>query len=159
MGREIERKFLVVGDDWRPVVEQSRRFEQGYLAITDDCAVRVRIDGEDSAILNIKNATLDVERQEYEYPVPLDDAREMLDTLCAGRVLSKVRHWVDYRGGIWEVDVFEGANRGLVLAEIELDSRDQHIQVPAWVGREVSGDPRYLNSSLAVSPFTTWGAG
>lgn len=157
MGREIERKFLVVGDDWRTVVAQSRRFEQGYLAITDDCAVRVRIDGDDSAILNIKNATLDVERQEYEYPVPLDDAREMLDTLCTGRVLSKVRHWVNYEGGTWEVDVFEGANQGLVLAEIELDSRDQHIHIPGWVGREVSGEPEYLNSSLAVSPFTTWG--
>lgn len=155
MGREIERKYLVVGDDWRASVVRHRRFEQGYLAVTTDCAVRVRIEG-DRARLNIKNATLDIERQEYEYPVPVADAREMLDTLCGGRVLSKVRYWVDHRGDTWEVDVFEGANRGLVLAEIELRDREQSFSIPGWVASEVSGDERYLNSFLAVTPYTTW---
>lgn len=157
MGREIERKYLVVNDAWRSNVVRRRRFEQGYLAITEDCAVRVRIDG-DRANLNVKNATLDIERREYEYPVPLADAREMLESMCAGRVLSKLRHWVDHRGEIWEVDVFEGANRGLVLAEIEIETREQRFAIPDWVGREVSGDERYLNSYLAVTPYTTWGA-
>ena len=155
MGREIERKYLVVSDAWLSGVVRRRRFEQGYLAVTGDCAVRVRIDG-DRAHLNIKNATLDIERQEYEYPVPLADAREMLDTLCAGRTLCKVRHWVEHRGDTWEVDVFEGANRGLVLAEIEVADRDQRIAIPDWVGREVSGDERYLNSYLAATPYTSW---
>lgn len=157
MGREIERKYLVVNDAWRSNVVRRRRFEQGYLAITEDCAVRVRIDG-DRANLNVKNATLDIERREYEYPVPLADAREMLESMCAGRVLSKLRHWVDHRGEIWEVDVFEGANRGLVLAEIEIETREQRFAIPDWVGREVSGDERYLNSYLAVTPYTTWRA-
>lgn len=155
MGREIERKYLVATDAWRANVIRRRRFEQGYLAITKDCAVRVRIDG-DRANLNIKNATLDIERQEFEYPVPLVDAREMLDSLCAGRALSKQRHWVDHQGETWEVDVFEGANRGLVLAEIEIEDRDQPVAIPDWVGAEVSGDERYLNSYLAVTPYTTW---
>lgn len=155
MGREIERKYLVASDAWRSHVMRRRRFEQGYLAITEDCAVRVRIDG-DHANLNIKNATLDIERQEFEYPVPLADAREMLDSLCAGRALSKLRHWVDHQGDTWEVDVFEGANRGLVLAEIEIEDRDQRFPIPDWVGGEVSGDERYLNSYLAVTPYTTW---
>jgi adenylate cyclase len=155
MGREIERKFLVVNDSWRPAVRDQSRYEQGYLAITGDCAVRVRIDGK-SARLNIKNATLDIERQEYEYDIPVADAREMLSTLCMGRALSKVRYRVRHGEDIWEVDVFEDANEGLVLAEIELDSRDQAFSVPEWVGEEVSGDSRYLNSSLAVTPYRDW---
>lgn len=155
MGTEIERKFLVAGEAWRDAVVGRRKFEQGYLAITGDCAVRVRIDG-DRANLNIKNATLDIERQEYEYAVPLDDAREMLDSLCAGRTLAKVRHWVRHQGDTWEVDVFEGANQGLVLAEIEMRDRHQHVAIPDWAGPEVSGDERYFNSYLAVTPYTTW---
>lgn len=156
MAKEIERKFLVVNDDWRSAVVRQQRFEQGYLAITEDCAVRVRIAG-DRSFLNIKNATLDIERQEYEYPVPLTDATEMLDSLCAGRTLSKLRHWVNYDKDHWEVDVFEGDNQGLVLAEIELEHRDQCFSIPPWVGQEVSGDKRYLNSYLAVTPYRTWG--
>lgn len=155
MGKEIERKFLVVNDAWHSAVVRSQRFEQGYLAITEDCAVRVRIAG-DKSFLNIKNATLDIERQEYEYPIPLVDAREMLDSLCAGRTLSKLRHWVDHEGDEWEVDVFAGANQGLVLAEIEIEQRDQRFDLPEWAGREVSGDERYLNSYLAVNPYRTW---
>jgi adenylate cyclase len=158
MGKEIERKYLVVGDGWRGSVIRRRRFEQGYLAVTEDCAVRVRLDG-GSAQLNIKNATLDIERQEYEYTVPASDAREMLDTLCAGRSVVKTRHWVDHRGDTWEVDVFEGENSGLVLAEIELGNRDQQFPLPDWVGLEVSGDKRYLNSSLALAPYSSWSSG
>lgn len=156
MAKEIERKFLVVDESWRSGVQRRERFEQGYLAITADCAVRVRIAGGEAA-LNIKNATLDIERYEYEYPVPLTDAREMLTLLCAGRSLSKIRHWVSHEGDLWEVDVFEGANRGLVLAELEIRHREQRFAIPGWVGEDVSGNPRYLNSYLAVTPFNTWG--
>lgn len=155
MGKEIERKFLVADDSWRSAVRERRRFEQGYLAVTSDCAVRVRIDG-DRAELNIKNATLDIERQEYEYPIPIHDAREMLDTLCGGRVLAKIRHWVLHDGLSWEVDVFEGDNEGLVLAEIELEQRHQSFSLPDWLGDEVSGDERYLSSYLASRPFNAW---
>jgi len=155
MGKEIERKFLVANESWRDAVRDESRYEQGYLAVTDQCAVRVRIEGE-KARLNIKNATLDIERQEYEYTVPVADAREMLTSLCAGRSLSKTRYRVEHGDNTWEVDVFEGANEGLVLAEIELESRDQTFTIPPWVGEEVSGNPRYLNSSLAMHPYRSW---
>ena len=156
MGKEIERKFLVTGDAWKAGVVRRQRMEQGYMAITADCAVRVRIAG-NSGILNVKSATLDIERQEYEYAIPVEDAREMLESLCKGRVLSKLRHWVEHQGDLWEVDVFEGGNEGLILAEIELEHRTQRFAVPEWAGPEVSGDERYLNSYLAVTPYTTWG--
>lgn len=158
MGKEIERKFLVVNESWRHGVRQRRHFQQGYLAVTMDCAVRVRIDGE-RANLNVKSATLDIERREYEYPIPLSDAREMLDALCGDRVLAKERHWVEHDGMLWEVDVFEGNNQGLVLAELELEHRDQPFSLPAWLGEEVSGDERYLNAYLASTPFNTWPRG
>lgn len=155
MAKEIERKFLVVDESWRAGVVRRQRFEQGYLAITPECAVRVRI-AEDQATLNIKNATLDIERLEYEYAIPLSDARELMASLCAGRCLSKVRHWVAHDDEMWEVDVFGARNQGLVVAEIEIRHREQHFSVPDWVGREVSGDPRYLNSYLAVTPYDSW---
>ena len=155
MATEIERKFLVVDDSWRPAVLRSQRFEQGYLAITADCAVRVRIAGQ-TAEINIKNATLDIERKEYEYAIPVGDAREMMRLLCRGRSLTKMRHWVEHGGDLWEVDVFEGDNQGLVIAELEIRQREQQFEIPGWLGREVSHDPRYLNSSLAVAPYRRW---
>ena len=155
MSKEIERKYLVVNESWRDAVVRHSRFEQGYLAITSECAVRVRVDGA-QATLNIKSATLDIERDEYEYPVPLADAREILASLCGGRTLSKVRYWVEHDGDVWEVDVFEGDNQGLVLAELEVEDRDQRFAVPEWAGKEVSGDERYLNSYLATTPFKSW---
>lgn len=155
MGTEIERKYLVEGESWRDDVVRRERFQQGYLAVTARCAVRVRVEG-DHANLNIKNATLDIEREEYEYPIPLTDAREILSSLCGGGTLSKVRHWVEHEGETWEVDVFEGDNEGLVVAELEIDHRDRAFVLPPWAGEEVSGDERYLNSYLAANPFKTW---
>lgn len=156
MAREIERKYLVIDEGWRSSVQRERHIEQGYLAITDACAVRVRIAGR-QANINIKNATLDIERQEYEYPVPMSDARELLDSMCAGRTLTKTRYWVAHQDHVWEVDVFEGANLGLVVAEIELRERHEHFAIPRWLGTEVSGDARYLNASLALAPYCSWG--
>ena len=155
MAKEIERKFLVTADDWRGAATGSVRYLQGYLANGARSSVRIRIDG-DHAWLNIKSATLDIERMEYEYPVPLADGEEMLARLCEGRLVEKRRWFVPHEGQVWEVDVFEGENEGLVVAEIELDSADEDFARPPWIGEEVSHDGRYYNVYLARHPYSTW---
>ncbi len=154
MGIEIERKFLVTGDDWKTSATGSKPVLQGYLCTGPPTAVRVRIAGVSSNI-NIKHATLDIERAEFEYPIPLDDALALM-RLVQGEPVEKTRHLVPFAGKQWEVDVFEGANKGLVVAEIELASREESFGLPPWVSCEVSGDPRYLNTSLSVHPFQKW---
>lgn len=155
MGTEIERKFLVKDDSWRTPDLARTPIRQGYLAVGPPAAVRVRIAG-DKAILNIKSAVINITRLEFEYPVPLDDAREILESVCDGRIVHKTRFLVDHAGMTWEVDVFEGANQGLVVAELELESEDQPFEKPPWLGDEVSGDPRYLNTHLSRHPYTEW---
>ncbi len=155
MATEIERKFLVISDHWRAAAEPGVRFRQGYLSGTGKASVRVRVEGE-AANLNIKSATLGVRRQEYEYAIPLRDANEMLDGLCTGGVVEKTRYRVPVGGHVWEVDVFEGDNAGLVVAEIELNHEDEVFETPAWAGAEVSHDPRYYNVYLAEHPYTSW---
>ena len=150
---EIERKFLVSGDGWRAAADAGRPIVQGYLCGGDRGAVRVRIDGE-KAFLTVKaveGGDLRV-RREYEYPIPMADARELL-RLCAPRLVEKRRYRVDWDGRTWEVDCFEGANAGLVLAEIELDDPAEPLTLPPWVGKEVSDDPRFLNVRLAEHPL------
>jgi adenylate cyclase len=161
MGIEIERKFLLAGDGWRALVERSEPIAQGYLVAMAAIAaghakssVRVRISGE-KAWLNIKSATLGIERQEYEYLIPLADARHMLDTLADG-VLEKVRHHVMLDGAHFEIDEFAGANQGLLVAEIELEAADAAYPVPDWLGAEVSDQVRYYNVNLIDRPFSTW---
>ncbi len=154
MGREIERKFLVAEDAWRPGFDP-KPMRQGYLAFGPPVSIRVRASG-GRAFLNIKQSTLDISRDEFEYEIPTEDAEFMLANLCAGRLIEKTRHHVRHGGLVWEVDVFEGANAGLVVAEVELEDAGQPVDVPPWAGPEVSGDPRYLNSSLAQRPFSTW---
>ncbi|MDD3517432.1 MAG: CYTH domain-containing protein [Chromatiales bacterium] len=155
MGREIERKFLVVSDTWRPQVSRSIPMRQGYLCGDAHSSVRVRIAG-DEAHLNIKSATLGIERLEFEYPIPLDDARHMLDALARGALIEKTRHHVRHGDHLWEIDVFEGDNAGLVVAEIELEHEDEPFARPDWLGDEVSHDPRYYNNCLARHPFRDW---
>ncbi len=155
MAIEIERKFLVTGDAWRAA--PGTRYSQGYLNRDKARTVRVRIAG-DQGFLTIKGVSVGATRAEFEYPVPLADAQEML-SLCDGPVVRKTRHLVVHDGLAWEVDAFLGDNAGLVVAEIELASEDQAFALPDWVGREVTGDPRYFNSSLAVHPFSAWGPG
>ncbi len=155
MGVEIERKFLVEGDSWRQLSEQSEHYEQGYLADTGSCSVRVRLEGE-RARLNIKSAGLDIQRMEFEYPIPVEDAHEILEQLCGTCFVKKTRHFIKYDDLLWEVDEFLEDNAGLVVAEIELETRDQEFQRPDWLGAEVSGDPRYMNNNLAKSPFKDW---
>ncbi|MCP5142099.1 MAG: CYTH domain-containing protein [Chromatiales bacterium] len=155
MGIEIERKFLVVSDAFKAEAERSKAYRQGYMVGSGLASVRVRISG-DEARLNIKSATLGVTRQEYEYPLPIEDARHMLDELCAKPLIEKVRHYVRHGAHLWEVDVFEGDNAGLVVAEIELGAVDEAFERPAWLGDEVSDDPRYYNSNLGKHPYKDW---
>lgn len=154
MGIEIERKFLVSGDGWRAQAGVQRRFSQGYLSRDPARTVRVRIAGE-QAFLTIKGATTGATRAEFEYPLPLADARQLL-AMSDGPVVEKVRHLCEHQGMTWEVDEFLGANAGLVVAEIELQSEDQPFARPGWLGEEVTGDARYVNANLAINPFTRW---
>ncbi len=154
MPREIERKFLVNAERWVPG-EKASHCKQGYLAVGPPVAVRVRI-MEGVGTINIKSASTDISRMEFEYEIPVEDAGELLAGACVGRVVEKTRHYIEYGGLTWEVDVFEGLNAGLVLAEVELGRADQDIELPPWVGLEVSGDPRYLNSYLSHNPYSVW---
>jgi len=156
MGVEIERKFLVRDDSWRVHADAGTELVQGYLVIQDALSVRVRIQGE-SARLTIKAGSGSIERQEFEYPIPISDARTMIETLCRRPVLSKCRHRVPVGRHVWEVDVFAAENAGLVVAEVELGSADESFERPAWAGEEVSDDTRYLNASLVERPWPTWG--
>lgn len=154
MGIEIERKFLVASDAWRARVARSEPMCQQYLASHEGCSIRVRLVG-GRANLNVKGRTLGAKRLEFEYAIPLEDAREMLEHLGGPRI-EKTRHYVEVDGRTWEVDEFGGANAGLVVAEIELPGEDASFTVPDWAGREVTGDWRYYNVSLAERPWPEW---
>ncbi len=155
MAREIERKFLLKNDAWRSDAGAGVRMRQGYLTRNGPCSVRVRIAG-DEACLNIKSATLGISRLEFDYRIPLADAEHLLGLLCVGAPIAKTRYHVAHRGHLWEIDVFEGENAGLVVAEIELADPDEPFEVPDWIGIEVSSDARYYNVSLSFRPYTTW---
>lgn len=152
MALEIERKFLVNGDGWRTGGGVTTR--QGYLSRVPGRTVRVRVAG-DAAWLTIKGITTGAARAEFEYEIPLDDARALL-RLCDGPLIEKTRHVVHFRGFDWEVDEFHGANAGLVVAEIELESSEEAFERPAWLGAEVTDDHRYFNASLVEHPYSTW---
>jgi adenylate cyclase len=153
MGKEIERKFLVRGDAWRALAK-GVRYRQGYLSTVKERTVRVRTVGE-RGFLTVKGVTVGATRREFEYDIPADDAASLLE-LCEQPLVEKVRYKIPFGGLVWEVDEFEGANQGLIVAECELTSEDQKIEPPAWIGEEVSGDPRYFNSNLIAHPFTKW---
>lgn len=152
MAIEIERKFLVTGDAWRsaPAVFYS----QGYLNRDKSRTVRVRIAGEE-AFLTIKGQSVGASRAEFEYPIPLWDARELLG-LCEQPLVEKYRRKILFEGLVWEVDEFQGENQGLVVAEVELPDEMAHFTKPEWVGEEVTEDPRYFNSNLSKTPFSSW---
>ena len=163
MALEIERKFLVGGDSWRAQATRTQHMLQGYLIdasiVTTGavrCSVRVRIAG-DKAWLNIKSAQLGVARQEFEYPIPRDDAAGMLRDFCDG-VVEKYRHYVPVDGDTFEVDEFLGLNTGLVVAELELASPQQAVPRPDWLGREVTELARYYNLNLLQHPYARWSA-
>ncbi len=154
MGHEIERKFLVDTARWQPR-DAGTHLVQGYLSSHPDRVVRVRIAG-DAAKLTIKGRTTGITRTELEYDIPVGDARTMLDTMCERPLIDKHRYTEDLGGRTWEIDVFHGDNDGLVLAEIELASETDPVEVPAWAAREVSDDPRYFNANLLKAPYSTW---
>jgi adenylate cyclase len=152
---EIERKFLVRGDAWRRASTSSADLRQGYLNLEQRCSIRVRTDGE-RGWLNIKGATVGVQRPEYEFEIPLQQAEELLASFAVAPLIEKTRFLVPFGLQTWEVDEFRGANRGLVVAEIELDDADQAVEVPDWVGQEVTDDVRYYNTFLARHPYSEW---
>lgn len=154
MGVEIERKFLVCGDGWRgagrPVL-----LRQGYLSAHPERVVRVRIE-DGRAMLTIKGRSVGARRGEWEYPIPLADAEDFLARLCEQPIIEKYRSRIAAGALTWEVDEFLGANAGLVVAEIELDSEQQAFARPDWLGAEVTDDARYFNSNLLRQPYSQW---
>ena len=154
MGVEIERKFLVAGDSWRRGAE-GIEFRQGYLPTSGATTVRVRSAGP-RAWLTIKGPAEGLRRLEFEYEIPAADAERLLGELCGKPVIEKTRYRLEHAGHTWEIDEFHGANAGLVVAEVELDSEDEEVAKPPWVGREVSGESRYTNAELAKHPYAEW---
>ncbi len=156
MADEIERKFLVRGEGWRsgPIIRRSL-IRQAYLTQGNRASIRIRIRDADAATLTVKSNETKIRRQEYEYAIPVQDAEAML-ALRAGSVIEKVRHDLAWGSLTWEIDVFEGENKGLVIAEIELSHEAQDFMRPDWLGPEITDDPRYSNSSLAIRPFCAW---
>jgi adenylate cyclase len=155
MGLEIERRFLVKNDGWRKRAGRGARIRQGYIAIGDAASVRVRIKGKSKATLTIKSRTAELRRSEFEYAIPYKDAAALL-SLCVSSIIEKVRYRVRLRHLTWEVDVFEGQNEGLIIAEIELRHEKEPLQLPEWLGQEITSQGRYSNTSLAVSPYSSW---
>ena len=152
MAKEIERKFRVKEGTWRQA--KGTQYRQGYLNRAKERIVRVRTIG-DKGYLTIKGLTVGASRMEFEYEIPLQDANELLN-ICEKPLIEKIRYTVEDGGMVWEIDEFAGDNQGLIVAEVELDSEDQQFPKPDWIGKEVTGDPRYFNSNLIKNPYTKW---
>ena len=148
MAIEIERKFLVTGEGWRRLATKSTQIRQGYLSSNAKATVRVRSKDDRAALITLKGAVRGMTRAEYEYEIPISDARELL-VMAEPHVIEKVRHLVPFGGLVWEVDEFAGRHEGLVIAEVELESEGQAVELPEWIGREVTEDDRYYNASLS----------
>lgn len=155
MAVEIERKFLLASDAWREEVEKSLEMKQGYLSRDAQSSVRVRICN-GRADLNVKSTRDGIYRLEYEYPIPLEDAEEMLRLVAHRPMIHKTRHILHRGGHCWEIDEFHGENAGLIVAEVELQSREETFERPPWLGREISTDARYYNSNLSKVPYSAW---
>jgi adenylate cyclase len=154
VGVEIERKFLLAGDGWR-ALGQPVLLRQGYLSSDPERVVRVRVEG-DRAYLTVKGRSVGATRGEWEYPIPLADANELLERLCEQPIVEKFRRRIEFGGNLWEVDEFLGENQGLLLAEIELAAEDQPFDKPDWIGADVTHDQRYFNSNLVRHPYSRW---
>ena len=152
MAKEIERKFLVKKSTWRK--EKGTKYRQGYLNSVKERVVRVRTIGH-KGYLTIKGLTVGASRLEFEYEIPRQDADQLLD-ICEKPLIEKIRYKVVEGDFVWEIDEFLGENQGLIVAEVELESEDQEFPRPAWVGEEVTGDPRYFNSNLIKNPYQMW---
>jgi len=156
MGIEIERKFLVDHNQWRQLSKpEGVHYRQGYLATDAKTTTRIRVKDK-QGFITIKGLSKGISRSEYEYPIPVDDAIEMLDTLAESEV-EKIRYNIHFEGHLWEVDEFLGDNAGLIMAEIELKDEAETFAKPNWITQEVSDDDRYYNSNLSQNPFKNWG--
>ncbi len=154
MAIEIERKFLVTNDEYKSGAKGTY-YRQGYISIDNRRVVRIRVAGK-KAYLTFKSLISERSRSEYEYKIPVHDALELLDKLCLKPIIEKIRYEIEYANHRWVVDEFLAENAGLVVAEIELENEDQKFSKPSWLGKEVSGDPRYLNANLVVNPYKNW---
>jgi len=155
MAQEIERKFLVADDSWRAAAGAGTAYRQGYLSLDAARVVRVWVLG-GRGFLTIKGLRLGISAPEYEYQIPVAEAEQMLATLCLRPLIEKVRFELPFGGLTWEIDEFQGENQGLVVAEVELESEGQAVELPPWAGPEVSHDRRYANASLVLRPFKSW---
>lgn len=154
MGYEIERKYLIRGDTWRKDASRSL-YRQGYLCADPTRTVRVRHAGQ-NAWLTIKGQTTGAGRAEFEYEIPVADAEYMLDSLCVTPLIEKYRYTLIHSNLTWIIDEFKGDNSGLTIAEVELESEEQSVDKPDWVGKEVTGDPKYYNANLTRNPYKNW---
>ncbi len=155
MPYEIERKFLVRDNAWRLSAGQPLLIRQGYLTRNGSVSLRVRIIDQTTAMLTLKSAVAEIRRLEFEYPIPLTDGVVLLG-LREGGLIEKLRYRLPRHGLLWEIDVFQGENHGLIIAEIELPHEDKTFEKPDWLGREVTSERRYSNASLAKLPFQKW---
>lgn len=154
MGLEIERKFLI--DNTKIItLKNGCQIQQGYIKTVDHTTVRVRIKGKE-AFLTIKGENHGLTRLEFEYSIPLQDAKEMINNLCQSSLIDKTRYLVEHKGHTWEVDVFEGNNKGLIIAEIELKTEDESFSLPSWVTQEVTHNIKYFNANLIANPYVYW---
>lgn len=154
MGIEIERKFLI--DETKlPPLTNGYTIKQGYIPTRDHTTVRIRIRNKE-AFLTIKGKSEGASRLEFEYPIPLADAQAMITNLCSTSLIDKTRYLINHEGHTWELDVFEGANKGLIVAKIELGSEEEVFTLPEWVSEEVTYQVRYFNSQLVENPYTEW---
>lgn len=155
MATEIEHKYLVNTELWLQVVpDKSVEIKQGYLLTEPNKTIRVRTKGQ-IGFITIKGKTIGASRPEFEYEIPLADANQLIANFCSN-VIEKTRHYVFYKNNTWEVDVFDGLNQGLIVAEIELNSEEELYQKPDWVTKNVTDDTKYANSNLSIKPFSTW---
>jgi CYTH domain-containing protein len=154
MAKEIERKFLIRNDGWRHEAASSSKFLQAYIASGDDRSIRVRIIDGETAKLTVKIGREMLSRDEFEYEIPVSDAHELAE-LAIGIVLDKVRHRVEHKGYTWEIDVYSGTYAGLVVAEVEIENEKAQPELPAWIGREITGDRRYSNLVMATEDLST----
>ncbi|MCI5144554.1 MAG: CYTH domain-containing protein [Candidatus Electrothrix sp. AR3] len=155
MAQEIERKFIIdisqLGE-----LKSGVEIKQGYISTVDNSTVRIRLSG-DKAFLTLKGENTGATRSEFEYAIPVKDANEMLAELCSGPVIDKTRYLVEHCGHTWEVDIFRGDNDGLIVAEVEMQSENESVDIPPWVMKEVTGEAKYYNSNLLNNPFKNWG--
>lgn len=154
MNKEIERKFLLANETWKPIADQGVSIKQGYLNSNEKLTTRIRTKAK-QAFITIKGKTEGISRAEFEYEIPFEDALSLLK-LCTNALIEKTRYEVKIDNHIWEIDVFEADNQGLIIAEIELNSEEEHFEKPSWLGTEVSYDARYFNACLAEKPFLEW---